>query len=100
MTSDIGKRAMENLDEVNAAAVDYLMYSGYTLLAYFWAKSTLVSEAALAAGTDRETFYQNKISTAKFYFAKLLPRTESLVTSIKAGTETLMLIAAEDMLLD
>jgi hypothetical protein len=29
--------AMKDREEVGAASVDYLMYSGYACLAYFWA---------------------------------------------------------------
>ncbi len=36
MTTQVGMAAMKNPDEVGAAAVDYLMYSGYIVLAYLW----------------------------------------------------------------
>ncbi|PJF38606.1 MAG: acyl-CoA dehydrogenase, partial [Phototrophicales bacterium] len=38
ITMKIGMAAMQNRDEVGAASVDYLMYSGYVCLAYFWAR--------------------------------------------------------------
>jgi hypothetical protein len=34
LTMQIGMRAMQNPDEVGAAAVDYLYFSGYVLLTY------------------------------------------------------------------
>ena len=37
LTLAIGGKAQENADELGAAAVDYLMYCGYCVLAYFWA---------------------------------------------------------------
>jgi hypothetical protein len=46
----IGEKAMQNADEAGAAAVDYLMYSGYVVLAYFWARMAVVAQAKIAAG--------------------------------------------------
>ena len=37
MTMQIGMKAMQDREEVGAAAYDFLMYSGYLCLAYFWA---------------------------------------------------------------
>ncbi|MEE4465292.1 acyl-CoA dehydrogenase C-terminal domain-containing protein, partial [Azotobacter chroococcum] len=51
ITLQIGMQAMQDRDEVGAAAVDYLMYSGYVCLAYFWADMARVAQEKLAAGT-------------------------------------------------
>nr|WP_280955077.1 acyl-CoA dehydrogenase C-terminal domain-containing protein [Paludibacterium denitrificans] len=40
-------------------------------------------------------FYQAKITTARFYFAKLLPEVEALKVSIKSGAKPLMELADE-----
>ncbi|MER1151581.1 acyl-CoA dehydrogenase C-terminal domain-containing protein, partial [Pseudomonas aeruginosa] len=37
LTMKVGMAAMKDREEVGAASVDYLMYSGYACLAYFWA---------------------------------------------------------------
>lgn len=52
---------MQDREEVGAAAVDYLMYSGYICLAYFWADMARVAHEQLAAGTSETAFYQAKI---------------------------------------
>ncbi|MEH6625145.1 MAG: acyl-CoA dehydrogenase C-terminal domain-containing protein [Motiliproteus sp.] len=90
LTMKIGAAAMQNRDEVGSASVDYLMYSGYAVLAYFWARSALVAQQALAAGTSEEDFYQTKLATANFYFKRLLPRTRSLAVTMVSGADTLM----------
>ena len=90
LTMHIGLMAMENPDEVGAASVDYLMYSGYVTLAYFWARAAAV--AMQAEGEDK-SFYQSKIKMARFYFQRLLPRTRGLVPSIKSGAANLMDLA-------
>lgn len=90
LTMHVGAKAMENADEVGAASVDYLMYSGYAMLAYFWARAVKTSQEAIAAGTTEEAFYKAKISTAKFYFERILPRTGTHVAALKSGSENLM----------
>ena len=42
ITMQIGMRAMQNPDEVGAAAVDYMYFSGYVTLAYLWARMALL----------------------------------------------------------
>jgi hypothetical protein len=54
----------------------------------------LMAKAAL--GKEQEDdFYASKLGTARFYFARLLPRIHSLSTSVKAGSESLFLLQAE-----
>jgi len=90
ITMKIGMVAMQNRDEVGAASVDYLMYSGYVALAYFWARMVDVAQKKLAEGTSEEDFYKAKISTAKFYFDRILPRTAAHAKMIAAGGSSLM----------
>ncbi len=90
LTLKIGTAAMQNRDEVGAASVDYLMYSGYAALAYFWARMAKVAHQALAEGSSDAAFYQAKLATANFYFKRLLPRTRTLAATMVAGADTLM----------
>ncbi|MBY4677766.1 acyl-CoA dehydrogenase C-terminal domain-containing protein [Marinobacterium arenosum] len=90
LTMKIGMKAMQNRDEVGAASVDYLMYSGYVTLAYLWARMAQVAQQKLAAGEGDTAFYQAKLTTARFYFQRLLPRTRSLVETMLSGADNLM----------
>jgi len=90
MTMAIGMKAMQNPENVSAAAVDYLMYSGYVVTAYMWAQMVKAAQDALAAGQGDEDFYKAKISTARFYFKRLLPRTASHKLAIEGGLECMM----------
>ncbi|HJL66275.1 MAG: acyl-CoA dehydrogenase C-terminal domain-containing protein [Arenicellales bacterium] len=90
LTMKIGMAATQNRDEVGAASVDYLMYSGYAVLAYFWAISAKVSLQALEEGGDDAAFYHSKIATANFYFKRILPRTHALAETMVAGADSLM----------
>ena len=95
MTMAIGMKAMQNPENAGAAAVDYLMYSGYVVTGYLWALMAKTAQDKLAAGAGDEDFYKAKISTARFYFKRLLPRTVSHKLAIEGGLECLMELDAE-----
>ena len=99
ITMKVGMAAMKNREEVGAASVDYLMYSGYACLAYFWADMARVAAEKLAAGTEEEGFYKAKLQTARFYFARILPRTRAHVATMLSGADNLMDMAEEDFAL-
>ncbi|CAD5106603.1 acyl-CoA dehydrogenase C-terminal domain-containing protein [Zestomonas carbonaria] len=99
LTQQIGMAAMKNPDEVGAASVDYLMYSGYVAQAYLWLRMAVVAQARLDAGSDEAAFYQAKLATCDFYFQRLLPRTVAHLTAAKAGSEGLMKLSAEQFAL-
>lgn len=90
MSLQIGEKAMQNPDEAGAAAVDYLMYSGYVTLAYFWARMAVVARAKIEAGEDDTAFYDAKLMTASFYFDRLLPRAQAHRQALLSGAGNLM----------
>ena len=90
LTMKIGMVAMKDREMVGAASVDYLMYSGYVCLAYFWADMARVAAAKLAEGTTEEGFYKAKLQTARFYYQRILPRTRAHVDAMLSGSENLM----------
>jgi len=90
LSMKIGEAAMENPDEAGAAAVDYLMYSGYVTLAYFWARMAIVARQKIAEADGDTSFYEAKLMTAQFYFERLLPRAETLKTTMLSGADNLM----------
>ena len=87
LTTEIGMKAFKNPDEVGAAAVDYLRVCGHLVFAYFWAR---MAKVALEKVDGGDLFYKAKLSTARFYFAKLLPETATLIRTARAGSATLM----------
>jgi alkylation response protein AidB-like acyl-CoA dehydrogenase len=90
ITMKIGMSAMQNHDEVGGAAYDFLMYSGFVTLAYFWAVMAKEAQVQLAEGSSEKDFYESKIKTAKFYFARLLPRALSHAKAIESGVANLL----------
>jgi hypothetical protein len=91
LTTELGMKAFGNPDEVGAAAVDYLRVVGHLVFAYFWARMALVAlDKQAAAAASGDTFYTAKLHTARFYFAKLLPETASLIRTARSGLTPLM----------
>lgn len=90
LTMKVGMAAMKDREMVGAASVDYLMYSGYVCLAYFWADMARVAAEKLAEGTSEEGFYKAKLQTARFYYQRILPRTRAHVEAMLSGSENLM----------
>ncbi|MNZ78797.1 Acyl-CoA dehydrogenase [compost metagenome] len=95
LTTRVGMAAMKNPDEVGAASVDYLMYSGYIILGYLWLRMALVAQAQLDAGSGDGDFCRGKLATNEFYFKRLLPRTAAHRAAIEAGSDCLMQLPAE-----
>ena len=94
LATSIGGKGMKNPDEIGAASVDFLMYSGYVIHAWLWGKMGTLAKAKLAEGDD--VFYRAKVATADFYFAKILPRTETHKVGIEIGGESLMSLSDSD----
>ena len=88
LTAWVLDRAKTNPNEIGAASVEYLHAFGYMAYAYMWAR---MAKAALGKEAE-EDFYASKLGTARFYFARLLPRIQSLSASVKAGSESLFLL--------
>jgi len=89
LTGWLLEEAKRSPNEIGAASVEYLQVFGYTAYAFMWA---LMAKAAM--GRDGDDFYQGKLATARFYFARLLPRIHSLTASVRAGSESLYLLEA------
>jgi hypothetical protein len=87
LTQEIVKASQQNPEEMGAAAVDFLFYSGYVTLAYFFAREL---EALPRATVELSADYKaGKLASAKFYFDRILPRTLTHVATIRSGCANL-----------
>ena len=84
------QNGMMDREQAGAAATPYLRLFALTTVAYFWSRMAKVAQEQLDGGSTETHFYQAKIKTAHFFMSKLLPQTESLLTEIEAGKESLM----------
>ena len=89
----IMKKSMQNMDEMGAASVDFLMYSGYIVLAYMWAK---MYQEAEVGGRFGESFYSGKKKACQFYFERMLPRAKNHAIMMKSGAESLMSMSVDE----
>jgi len=94
LTMQIADQARHDPAQIGAAAYDYLLYSGYVALAYWWARSVVAADAS----TRPEPFKQAKRETARFYYARILPRTLAHKAAIASGPAPLM--ALDEALFD
>ena len=92
----IAFKASKNRDMVGSASVDYLMYSGYVCLAYYWAMMAETAYAKIEAGEGDLAFYKAKIQTAEFYFERMLPRAKGHAKMMVKDPKSLMQMKEED----
>ncbi len=85
-------QAREDANLVSASAVEYLHLFGLTAYAYMWARMAAAAHQRLSEDTD---FYGAKLGCAEFFFQRLLPRSLALDASIRAGSQSLYRLAAE-----
>ena len=78
---------------IGAAAVDYLHLFGFVSYAYMWARMVAVAGEQLDS-TDAD-FYKAKITTARFFYQRLLPQTRALTEQVLAGGDSMMALSAE-----
>ena len=60
---------------------------GFVSIAYSWLK---VIEVSYNNYDENKNFYNEKINTAKFYFEKVLPRSEQHYKSAISGSSNIM----------
>jgi alkylation response protein AidB-like acyl-CoA dehydrogenase len=92
LTMEIGMKALQDKEEVGAAAVPYLRVVGHLVYAYFFAR---MAKIALDRQDSGDAFYQSKLATARFYFARLLPETAMLIRQARSGAASLMALDAD-----
>lgn len=91
LTARLLLTARKDRDIVSAASDDFLMYSGYVMMAYHWARMAAVSFDKIKNGGEQpKEFYIAKTQTAEFYFEKILPRSSAHAESMTVPSETMM----------
>jgi len=88
--AEAGKR---NPEEIGAASYDYMRLMALVSFGYMWARTAVIATKKLPG--DNSGFYQTKLTTARFFMKRLLPQTEALEKSLRAGSDSLMDLPAE-----
>jgi hypothetical protein len=111
LAADLG-RAIEDLEQatvwlqrhgsadpqnVGAAAYPFMELMGIVTLGWMWLKMSMAAKKSLASAKNGQSksFYEAKLSTARFYAEHELPKSAALRKRIEAGAESLMKIPAD-----
>ncbi|PZX15572.1 acyl-CoA dehydrogenase C-terminal domain-containing protein [Celeribacter halophilus] len=89
------QNGMKNPNAALSGSYDFMHLFGYVCLGLMWARMAKVSLAALENGTDDPEFHQNKLTTARYYMARQLPMTGTLLKRIESGADPVMTLPAE-----
>ena len=82
---------MKDQNDAAAGATEYLRAFGIVAVGYMWARMAKVALDKLKEGANgEEDFYKAKLSTARFYMARVLPETAGLFAGLTTGAKTLM----------
>lgn len=85
-TMSIMTRAAADANELGAVAADYLRMFGLVATGWMWLRMAAASRAA------DTPMHSDKLATAEFFMAKLLPQTRSLEAQINAGAAPVMAV--------
>ena len=89
-TAIIAQKGLKDPTEAGAASVDYLRHFALVAMGYMWIQMAEVAQKKLAEGADNKEFYESKIKTARFFFARMLPEADWHFKAVMAGKDSLM----------
>ena len=92
LTDEQLPRWTDDPETMAAVSLDYLHLVGYLALGFMWVKMAATASEGLSGNPADSTFRKNKMRTARFYVAYLLPEVEALATRIRAGASATMAI--------
>ncbi len=79
--------ARKDRDVVSSASVDFLMFSGYVMMVYFWAQQAAVASEKLASGDGKDLLnsikqklkLQTSTSNVYYHVLKVMPKQWSIL---------------------
>jgi hypothetical protein len=88
-TLGLAERGMADREDAAAGASDYLALFGTVAIGFMWARIAVLAEERLARGEGDAAFLRSKRATARFYAARVLPRSGALLATALAGKASL-----------
>ncbi|MDE2410720.1 MAG: acyl-CoA dehydrogenase C-terminal domain-containing protein [Sphingomonadales bacterium] len=92
-TATIAEKGLADPEEAAAAATDYTRLLGLVAMGYCFARAAFLARERIREGTGESGFYEAKITTARFFFDRLLPDATARFLAIKAGKGPMMALA-------
>ena len=87
--------SQKNPDNALAGATDFMHLFGHVALGLMWARMAKAATEALAEGRGDAAFYETKLATGRYYMARQLPETRSLLARIETGAAPVMALAPD-----
>ena len=82
-------------DNALAGSYDFLHLFGHVALGLMWARMARAAKAALADGSGDRAFHEAKLATGRYYMARHLPMTGTLLARIRSGAAPVMALTAD-----
>jgi hypothetical protein len=95
VTRTIIDNAAANPDEIGAASYAYMELMGLSLYCFMWQRILAAALTARDQNSYDADFVSGLIGTGEFFLNRMLPKAESLVQEINAGSASLMAMTAE-----
>ena len=90
------QNGMKNPDNAGAASTDYMHLFGLVSLGYMWARMAKTAQEKLGAGANGSSaFYENKLTTARYFMERVMPETSAHLARLSTGADTMMAMPAE-----
>ena len=89
------ERAPKNPDDALAGSYDFMHLFGHVALGLVWGRMAVAAQAGLDAGSGDAEFYRTKLATGRYYMARHMPRTATLLARIRSGAAPVMALPAE-----
>ena len=88
------QNAMANPDNAGAASTSYMHLLGLVAMGHMWAQVVRTVLDKQSNGGGDSAFLDEKLITARYYFARMLPDTAAHLTKVEAGAEPMMALDA------
>jgi alkylation response protein AidB-like acyl-CoA dehydrogenase len=89
------QNGMTNPDNVGAGAHSYMHLMGIVAVGLMWLRMAVAASKLKTAGEGDAAFLDAKLTTARFYAERIMPRAGSLRREIEGGSEALMALPPE-----
>jgi hypothetical protein len=89
------QNGMANPNNAGAGAVCYMHLMGIIALGWMWLKMARAARTSLANGAADPSFYEAKLTTARYYMDRYLPDAGALRRKLEAGADSLMELPAD-----
>jgi alkylation response protein AidB-like acyl-CoA dehydrogenase len=90
------QNAIARPDHAGAGSHDYMHLFGLVALGYMWCRMAEAAKAKLANGASQDPRMRAKLTTGRFFVARMLAETQTRLARIEAGADSAMELPAVD----